>query len=139
MLGYSKIQIMGNLGSTPEMKYLPSGDPVVNFNVAVNRRYRDREGNPKEATDWYRICAFNGIGTACASHLGRGDAVFCEGRLQVRTYESKDGPQVSVEIIPSVVRFLGSGRGDAGHGGKGGGTPTEADGLDGVDPDSVPF
>ena len=50
----------------------------------------------------------------------------------MRTYESKDGPQVSVEIIPSVVRFLGSVRGDAGHGGKGGGTPAEADGLDGV-------
>ena len=44
-----------------------------------------------------------------------------------------------MEIIPSVVRFLGSGRGDAVHGGKGGGTPAEADGLDGVDPDSVPF
>jgi hypothetical protein len=57
----------------------------------------------------------------------------------VRTYESKDGPQVSVEIIPSVVRFLGSARGDAGHGGKGGAAPVEAYGLDGVDPDSVPF
>ena len=38
MLGYTKIQIMGNLGGTPEMKFLPSGDPVVNFSVAVNRR-----------------------------------------------------------------------------------------------------
>ena len=51
MLGYTKIQIMGNLGGTPEMKFLPSGDPVVNFSVAVNRRYKDREGNQKEATD----------------------------------------------------------------------------------------
>ena len=66
MLGYTKIQIMGNLGGTPEMKFLPSGDPVVNFSVAVNRRYKDREGNQKEATDWFRVCAFNGVGEACA-------------------------------------------------------------------------
>jgi len=55
MLGYTKIQIMGNLGGTPEMKFLPSGDPVVNFSVAVNRRYKDRDGNQKEATDWFRV------------------------------------------------------------------------------------
>src|SRR4030095_7866817 len=111
MLGYSKIQIMGNVGNVPEMKYLPSGDQVVNFSVAVNRRYKDRQGNPKEDTDWYRICAFDGIGTACAQFLSRGSTVFLEGRLQVRTYDSKNGEQVSVEIIPSVVRFLRSPRG----------------------------
>ena len=75
MLGYTKIQIMGNLGGTPEMKFLPSGDPVVNFSVAVNRRYKDREGNPKEATDWFRVCAFNGVGEACAKHLQKGNQI----------------------------------------------------------------
>ncbi|MCC6590179.1 MAG: single-stranded DNA-binding protein [Bryobacterales bacterium] len=115
MLGYTKIQIMGNLGGMPEMKFLPSGDPVVNFSVAVNRRYKDRDGNQKEATDWYRVCAFNGVGEACAKHLQKGDGVFVEGRLQVRQYDSKQtGKEVSVEIIPSTVRFLGSGRGDCG-------------------------
>ena len=115
MLGYTKIQIMGNLGGTPEMKFLPSGDPVVNFSVAVNRRYKDREGNQKEATDWFRVCAFNGIGEACAKHLQKGDGIFVEGRLQVRQYDSKqNGKEVSVEIIPSTVRFLGSGRTEGG-------------------------
>jgi single-strand DNA-binding protein len=55
MLGYSEIEIIGNLGQTPEMRYLPSGDHVVNFSVAVNRRYKDRQGTQKEETDWYRI------------------------------------------------------------------------------------
>ena len=75
MLGYTKIQIMGNLGGTPEMKFLPSGDPVVNFSVAVNRRYKDREGNQNEATDWFRVCAFNGLGEMCAKHLQKGDGL----------------------------------------------------------------
>jgi single-strand DNA-binding protein len=143
MLGYTKIQIMGNLGGMPEMKFLPSGDPVVNFSVAVNRRYKDRDGNQKEATDWFRVCAFNGVGEACAKHLQKGDGIFVEGRLQVRQYDSKQtGKEVSVEIIPSTVRFLGSGRSDAERPAAGK-EPANAEhraehGADGVDED-VPF
>lgn len=108
MLGYSKIQIMGNLGGAPECRVLPSGESVVNFSVAVNRKYKDREGVQKTATDWYRVCAFNGLGAACAQYLEVGAAVFVEGRLQVRQFETKHGgPQVSVDIIPTTMRFLG--------------------------------
>ena len=113
MLGYSKIQIMGNLGGVPEAKVLPSGESVVNFSVAVNRRYKDRDGAQKSATDWYRVCAFNTLGENCARYLGSGSPVFVEGRLQVRTFETKKGGhQVSVDIIPTTMRFLG-GRGQA--------------------------
>ena len=111
MLGYSKIQIMGHVGATPEYRELPSGDHVVNFSVAVTRRFKDREDHPKEVTDWFRICAYNGIGSACANFIGTGDAIFVEGRLQVRTFESRNGEQTAIEIIPSVVRFLGSAAG----------------------------
>jgi single stranded DNA-binding protein len=111
MLGYSKIQIMGHVGATPEYRVLPSGDHVVNFSVAVTRRFKDREDHPKEVTDWFRICAYNGIGSACANFIGTGDAIFVEGRLQVRTFESRNGEQTAIEIIPSVVRFLGSAHG----------------------------
>ena len=143
MLGYTKIQIMGNLGGTPEMKFLPSGDPVVNFSVAVNRRFKDREGNQKEATDWFRVCAFNGVGEACAKHLQKGDGIFVEGRLQVRQYDSKQtGKEVSVEIIPSTVRFLGSGRAESverpGPGKPVASSVNAEHGADGVDED-VPF
>lgn len=110
MLGYSKIQIMGNVGGIPEVKFLPSGESVVNFTVAVNRRFKDREGVQKTATDWYRICAFNAIGENCAKFLTRGSGVFVEGRLQIRTFPGKGGePQVSVDIIPTTLRFLGTG------------------------------
>jgi single-stranded DNA-binding protein len=57
---------------------------------------------------------FNGVGEACAKHLQKGDGVFVEGRLQVRQYDLKQtGKEVSVEIIPSTIRFLGSGRSDS--------------------------
>jgi single-strand DNA-binding protein len=113
MLGLNNVQIIGNLGGTPEMKFLNNNDHVVNFSVAVNERWKNRDGEPQERTTWLRIVAFNGIGSACAEYLRRGDAVFVEGRLQIREYEDKDHVErTSVEVVASKVRFLGRGSSD---------------------------
>ena len=111
MLGLNNIQIIGNLGGTPDMKFLNDGKShVVNFSVAVNERWKNRDGEPQERTTWLRVVAFNGIGQACAEHLTKGDGVYVEGRLQVREYEDKDhNERTSVEVVASKVRFLGRG------------------------------
>lgn len=111
MLGLNNIQIIGNLGSAPEMRYLSGNNGhVVNFPVAVNERWKNREGEPQERTTWLRIVAFNGLGQACADHLIKGSAVYVEGRLQIRTYEDKGGNErTSVEVVASKIRFLGNG------------------------------
>ena len=110
MLGLNNVQIIGNLGGAPDMKYVNNNDHVVNFSVAVNERWKNRNGDPQERTTWLRVIAFNGLGSACAEFLRRGDAVFVEGRLQVREYEDKNhNPRTSVEIVASRVRFLGGG------------------------------
>jgi single-strand DNA-binding protein len=110
MLGLNNVQIIGNLGGTPEMKYLNNSDHVVNFSVAVNERWKNRAGESQERTTWLRIVAFNGLGSACAEYLKRGDPVFVEGRLQIREYEDKDrNARTSVEVVASKVRFLGGG------------------------------
>ena len=110
MLGLNNVQIIGNLGGTPEMKYLNNSDHVVNFSVAVNERWKNRAGESQERTTWLRIVAFNGLGSACAEYLKRGDPVFVEGRLQIREYEDKDrNARTSVEVVASKIRFLGGG------------------------------
>ena len=111
MLGLNNVQIIGNLGGAPDMKFLNDGKShVVNFSVAVNERWKNRDGEPQERTTWLRVAAFNGIGQACAEHLSCGDGVYVEGRLQVREYEDKDGnARTSVEVVASKVRFLGRG------------------------------
>jgi single-strand DNA-binding protein len=110
MLGLNNVQIIGNLGGTPEMKYLNNNDHVVNFSVAINERWKNRNGEPQERTTWLRIVAFNGIGSACAEHLKKGDGVYVEGRLQLREYEDKGHVErTSVEVVASRVRFLGRG------------------------------
>lgn len=117
MLGLNNIQIIGNLGGTPDMKFLNDGkSQVVNFSVAVNERWKNRDGEPQERTTWLRVVAFNGIGQACAEHLTKGEAVYVEGRLQVREYEDKDGKErTSVEVVASKVRFLGRGNNNGGE------------------------
>ena len=111
MLGLNNIQIIGNLGNGPEARYLNGNNgQVVNFSVAVNERWKNREGEPQERTTWLRIVAFNGLGQACADHLIRGSAVYVEGRLQIRTYEDNAGDErTSVEVVASKIRFLGNG------------------------------
>ena len=101
MLGLNNIQIIGNLGGTPDLKFLNDGkSQVVNFSVAVNERWKNRDGDPQERTTWLRVVAFNGIGQACAEHLTKGDGVYVEGRLQIREYEDKDGNErTSVEVV----------------------------------------
>jgi single-strand DNA-binding protein len=148
MLGLNNVQIIGNLGGTPEMKYLNNSDHVVNFSVAVNERWKNRNGEPQERTTWLRIVAFNGVGSACAEHLKKGDGVFVEGRLQVREYEDKDHVErTSVEIVASKVRFLGRGNnaGDEGRPVPGqpraqtGQRSTAAAGSGQTEDDDVPF
>ena len=93
MLGLNNVQIIGNLGAAPEMKYVNNNDHVVNFSVAVNERWKNRNGDPQERTTWLRIVAFNGLGSACAEFLKRGDPVYVEGRLQIREYEDSAAPK----------------------------------------------
>src|SRR5450432_3102103 len=76
MLGLNNVQIIGNLGGTPDAKFLNDGkSQVVNFSVAVNERWKNRDGEPQERTTWLRVAAFNGIGQACAEHLASGDGL----------------------------------------------------------------
>ena len=73
MLGLNNVQIIGNLGGAPDMKYVNNNGHVVNFSVAVNERWKNRNGDPQERTTWIRIVAFNGLGSACAEFLKRGN------------------------------------------------------------------
>src|SRR5260370_15255718 len=111
MMGVNSVQSMGKLGGAPDMKFLNDGKShVVNFSVAVNERWKNRDGEPQERTTWLRVAAFNGIGQACADCLACGDGVYVEGRLQIREYEDKDGnARTSVEVVASKLRFLGRG------------------------------
>lgn len=115
--GYSRVILVGNLGRDPEMRYLPSGDPVVNFTIAVGRRRRGTDGNWIDETDWFRINCFRRNAEIADQYLKKGSQVLVEGQLQIRQYTGNDGVErTSVEVNCDNFTMLGS-RDDAGGGG----------------------
>jgi single-strand DNA-binding protein len=117
--GLNKVQIIGNLGRDPEMRYTPSGSAVTNFTVAVNRPRRGQDGNMVDETEWFRVVLWDKLAETANEFLKKGQPVFIEGRLQSRKYNDKDGVEkTSVESVGNEMIMLG-GRED-GQGGQGG-------------------
>ena len=106
-MSLNKILIIGNLGGDPEMRYLPSGDAVTSFSVATSRRYRTRDGEQREETEWFRVSAWRRLAETTNQYLSRGSKVYVEGRLRSRTYQTQNGEtRVSLDIDAQEVRFL---------------------------------
>jgi len=111
MANLNKVFIMGNLTKDPELRYTPSGTAVVNLRLATNRRFRDRNGEQKEEVCFVTAVVWDKQAEACNQYLRKGNAVFVEGRLQSRSWESPDGSKRSViEINAERVQFLNSPR-----------------------------
>jgi single-strand DNA-binding protein len=121
--GLNRVQIIGNLGADPEMRYTPSGSAVTNFRVAVSRNRRGQDGNMVDETEWFRVVAWDSgnykLAEICNEYLRKGHKVYVEGRLQSRKYTDKDGVErTSVEIVATDMVML-SGRDEAPDGGMG--------------------
>ncbi len=132
MASVNRVILVGNLGRDPELRYIPSGQAVANFTLATNERWRDKEGNNQERTEWHRIVVWGKSAENCAQYLQKGRSVYIEGRLQTREWEDKDGnKRQTTETIAQTVQFLG-GRGGAGGGAEPGGGPTGDSGSSGA-------
>lgn len=140
MSDLNKAMIIGRLGRDPEVKTLPSGQSVCNFSVATSRKYKNREGELVEATEWHRIVAWGKTAELCGQYLAKGRQCYVEGRLETRSYDDKDGnKKYSTEIVADTVQFLGS-KGDGGGRASGGGDePSFGGGGGSVDNDDIPF
>ena len=106
----NRAMVIGRLGQDPEIRYAPTGLPVVNFSVATDEPYLDKEGNRQERTEWHRVVVIGKLALTCNEYLKKGPQVFVEGQLRNREYETKvDGrKQRHTEIIASRVQFLGA-------------------------------
>ena len=105
---YSKLILIGNLGSNPEMRYTTDGKPVTSFSVATSRKYGE-----VDETTWFRVSVWGKQAESCNQYLHKGSRVLVEGALKAdaqgnpRTYERKDGTWgASFEVVASAVKFL---------------------------------
>ena len=99
--------LMGNLTRDPELRYIPSGQAVTSFSVAVNRAYNSQSGEKKEEVSFIRVVAWAKLAENCNEYLKKGSPVFVEGRLQSRSWEAQDGTKRStMEVVAQTVQFL---------------------------------
>ena len=114
MASVNKAILIGNLGKDPELRYTSSGQAVASFSLATTDRYKDKDGNWQERTDWHNIVVWGRQGETAKEYLSKGRSAYIEGRIQTRSYDDKDGNKKWItEIVASRVQFLG-GRGEGG-------------------------
>ncbi len=133
MSGLNKMLAIGNLGTDPEMRYLPSGVAVTSFRLATTRRYTTSDGERREETEWFTVSAWRNLAELCNQYLTKGRRVYVEGRLNSRSWQGQDGQtRFNNEITADQVLFLGGG-GDQGQGGEEGAPPPAAEEEDAED------
>jgi len=115
-MSLNKVLIIGNLGSDPEVRFMPSGKQVAQFRVATNRRYKI-EGQLKEEVEWFSIVAFGRLAEISAEFLKKGKSVFVEGRLKTRNWTDAQGAKhYRTEVIAEMFQMIGNKRnGDQPH------------------------
>ena len=117
MASVNRVILIGNLGRDPEVRYMPSGDAVANFSIATTEKWKDKNGEMQEQTEWHRISFFGRQAEICGEYLRKGSSVYVEGRLQTRKWTDKDGNErTSTEVRGDRMQMLG---------GRGGGATAE--------------
>jgi len=107
MASLNKVMLIGNVGTDPEMRFTPNGNPVTSFRIATNRVYTASDGERRKETEWFTIVAWQKLAESCNQSLTKGQRVYVEGRLRTSTWEGQDGQKRSrVEVVADRVLFL---------------------------------
>ena len=147
----NKVILIGNLGADPELRSTQGGQPVASLRLATKERFKDRDGNFQERTEWHRITVWGRTAENVNQYCRKGKQLYIEGRLQTREWTDKEGKKkYTTEVVANTVQFLGGGAGrPAAEGGAayqdkssppdaGGGAPP--DDMGGPPPaDDIPF
>lgn len=118
--GINKVILVGNLGSDPEVRYMPNGNAVANVSLATSESWKDKtSGEQQEKTEWHRVVFFNRLAEIVEQYVKKGSKIYIEGKLQTRSWEQDGVKRYSTEIVANEMQMLDS-RGEMG-GGMGGG------------------
>lgn len=112
--GINKVILVGNLGSDPEVRYMPNGGAVANINLATSESWRDKNtGEQREKTEWHRVALFGKLAEVSGEYLRKGSQVYIEGQLQTRKWQDQQSGQdrytteIVVQGYNGVMQMLG--------------------------------
>jgi single-strand DNA-binding protein len=118
MASLNKVMLIGNLGKDPEIRTTTSGQSVANFSLATSEKFKNKNGETEERTEWHNIVLWGKLAEIAGQYLAKGKPVFIEGRIQTRKWQDKDGQdRYTTEVVGDRMQMLGS-KGDKGKGGE---------------------
>ena len=106
MPALNRVQLIGRLGKDPEGRFTPTGKQVTHFSLAVSNRWRTKDGETKEYTEWVNIEAWGRLGEVCQEYLKKGSLIYLEGRLKTDKYEEGGESKFYTKVVALAVQFL---------------------------------
>jgi single-strand DNA-binding protein len=106
MPALNRVQLIGRLGRDPESRFTPTGKKVAHFSVAIGNRWKDREGEMRESTEWVNVEAWERLGETCQQYLKKGSLVYVEGRLKTDKFENQGDTRYFTKVVAQTVQFL---------------------------------
>lgn len=104
----NRAQLIGNLGSDPDYKTLPSGTPMCKLNIATTDRFKNAEGDWQEKTEWHNVVLWRRQAEVANEYLKKGSKVFIEGKISTRSYEKDGITRYFTEIVAQSLIMLDS-------------------------------
>lgn len=117
MRGFNKVVLMGNLTRDPELRTIPSGQNVASFSLAVNRTWKNANGEQQEAVDYIDCNIWGKPAEIITQYMKKGSSILVSGRLQQRTWEQEGQKRSKVEVVVEDFNFVGGGNSDGGGSG----------------------
>lgn len=136
MASLNKVILIGNLGKDPEVRVTTSGQTMANFSLATKERFKNKNGEREERTEWHSIVLWGRLAEIARDYLHKGKQIYVEGRLQTRKWQDKEGvDRYTVEVVVDKMQMLGAK-------GEGGQQPQHVEDLSGMseyDDSEYPF
>lgn len=109
MASLNKVILIGNLGRDPEVRYMPNGEAVCNFSIATTDKWKDKNGQQQERTEWHNIVLYRKLAEIAGEYLKTGSQVYIEGRLHTHKWQDKTSGQdrYTTQVIAQEMKMLG--------------------------------
>lgn len=106
MASVNKVTLIGNVGNTPEIKTFASGNKVASITLATSERFKDRDGNQKEETEWHSVQAFGKLADIVERFVHKGSLLYLDGKIRTRSYEADGRTVYRTEILADHIQML---------------------------------